>query len=378
MCFIAVEIAVLGWMLLSPARDPQAVAVKPAAVVRDPNVPNLQTDILFANRNKIWDIGFLPTGEMLFIEQRGDVQLVRAGQVAPLAALSVAASEHGGLLGLAIDPDFAVNRFIYTCYNSTSGDIRVSRWVLPPDFRTLTSKLDIITGIPSDASGSHSGCRVAFGPDGFLWVGTGDALIAAAPQDPRSLGGKILRVDRQGVGAFGNLGKPFDPRIYSYGHRNTQGIAFFKQPLYGMVGVSSEQGPEADDEVNALAQGNFGWAPAAGAYTDDSPMTDTATFPNAIPAIWRTGAFPQSPSDMIVIDGPQWKGWNGAVAMAVVSDEHLKILQLGKTYEENRVTRLLQAGFGKIRSVAQGPDGNLYIGTSNGADDKIIRLTPTH
>lgn len=380
---IGIEVLVLGVQVLVHISENQGVAPSPVATQpeQNVNVPEVRTDIMYSNRSHIWAIGFLPSGEMLFTERRGTFQIVSNGQTRELAYVrDVAAKGEGGLMGMVIDPQFATNRYVYACFNSDAGDVRVARWTLPADFSTLTQRKDIITGIPANPTGRHSGCAVAFAPDGYLYVGTGDsaqALSPQTPQDPKSLGGKILRVTRDGAAAPGNLAKPYDARMYSYGHRNTQGLAFFSAAREdGLVGVSAEHGPDVDDELNPVVQGNFGWAPNSTYDEVDVPMTDLARFPNAVEARWRTGTPTQAPAGITIINGKQWKSWDGAVAMAILKETHLKIIELGDTPEENQVTRLLKAGFGRIRCVTQGPDGNLYVGTSNGSDDKIIRVTP--
>ena len=133
-------------------------------------------------------------------------------------------------MGMAIDPQFATNRFIYVCMASilpTAGnDVRVMRWKVNANYTAATDRIDIVTGAPVNVStaelGRHSGCRPRFGPDGHLYVGTGDAAVGTAPQDLRSLGGKVLRIDRIGNGVPGNPGGFHDPRIFSTGHRNVR------------------------------------------------------------------------------------------------------------------------------------------------------------
>ena len=175
-----------------------------------------------------------------------------------------------GMMGLAVDSQFASNRYIYTCFASTLGtpdDVRLVRWTVNSNFTALTNRTDIVTGMPlNTTSGRHAGCRPRMDAQGRLWVGTGDAAAATVPQDPRSLGGKVLRVNRDGSGVPGNPGGTLDPRIFSYGHRNVQGIAI--RPSDGL-GVTVEHGTNRDDEVNALVPGNFGWDPYA------SPSTAT-------------------------------------------------------------------------------------------------------
>jgi glucose/arabinose dehydrogenase len=202
-------------------------------------------------------------------------------------------------------------------------------------------------------------------------------LTPQTPQAPKSLAGKILRVDRDGKAATGNVGGEFDDRIYSYGHRNTQGIAFFAEPINDISGVSVEHGSGVDDEMNPLKPGNFGWAPPNGPYDESVPMTDKDRFPDAIDAIWSSGNPTQAPSGVAVLTGSQWKGWDGAVVMAMLKDEHLKVLKLDGDLKVVQEKQILQKEFGRLRAVVQGPDGSLYVTTSNSGDkDKIIKVTP--
>ena len=189
------------------------------------------------------------------------------------------------MLGLEVDPDFASNGYVYVCMASDAGastDVRLVRYELQtPNGGGLVQRTDIVTGMPY-SSGRHSGCRPRFGPDGYLWVGTGDAAIGTTPQDDDSLGGKVLRIDRNGNAAPGN---PDGRRWFSKGHRNIQGMAFRASDD---LGVSAEHGPSTDDEVNLLVAGNFGWDPVPG-YNESVPMTDLMAFPDAIEAIWSSG-----------------------------------------------------------------------------------------
>lgn len=342
-------------------------------------VPQLATQVLLDNRDRVWDMAFLPTGELMFTERKGTLSVYKDNVAKTITTISdVSPNGEGGLLGLAIDPGFEANRYLYTCFN-TNTDIKVVRWQLKADQSGLEKRKDIITGIPANPSGRHSGCRLAFGPDGYLWTGTGDTaqdLTPQTPQDPKSLAGKILRTDRDGKGAPGNMGGVFDGRIYSYGHRNTQGIAFFDAPVTSAVGISVEHGSSVDDEVNPLVKGNFGWAPPDGAYDESVPMTDKARFPGAIDAIWSSGNPTQAPSGAAIVYGKEWKAWDGAIAVAVLKDRHLKFLTISGTLKLSREDRRLENEFGRLRAVRQGPDGALYISTDNGANDKILRVTP--
>lgn len=341
--------------------------------------PNIRVSTVLSGKQFIWDVDFLPEGQLIFTERSGSVSFLEKGVMHEIGRIpDVRVAGEGGLMGLAIDPLFTQNRVIYTCYNASS-DIRVVRWTIANDFKKLEQRKDIVIGMPTNTTGQagrHSGCQLAFGPDGYLWIGTGDTAQGDIAVQPKSLGGKILRVDREGLSAPDNLGGIFDPRIYSYGHRNTQGIAFFTSPKQGVVGVSDEHGPGKDDEVNELRKGNFGWAPPAKGYDENVPMTDTKRFPDAISSIWSSGEPTQAPSGLAVLKGAKWRDWNGALAMPMLRGSHLRILQLD---EQNKVTKeeeMLVHEYGRLRAATQGPDGSLYISTSNGSDDKILKLTP--
>jgi aldose sugar dehydrogenase len=340
--------------------------------------PALKTEVVLSGLDHVWEVAFLPTKEMLFTERSGMLSMLKDGTRTDLINVADAkARGEGGLLGLAVDPDFTNNHFIYTCFNSSANkDVRVVRWKLKTDLSGAESSSPIVTGMPVNTSGRHSGCRLAFGTDGNLWVGTGDTAQGDTSIQPKSLGGKVLRVDRDGNAAADNLGGEYDSRIYSYGHRNVQGLAFYRNPIDGVRGVSIEHGSDVDDEVNMLVKGNFGWAPAASGYNETGvPMTDKNRFPDAIDAIWSSGSPTQAPSGATFVYGRQWKAWDGALAVAMLKGEHLKFL----TIDNNKVTgevKVLEGTFGRIRAAMQGPDGDLYISTDNGDDDKIVRIIP--
>lgn len=341
--------------------------------------PNIQTTTVLSGKQFIWDIDFLPAGQLIFTERSGSVSFLDKGVLQQIDRIpDVRAAGEGGLMGLAIDPLFTQNRALYTCYNASS-DIRVVQWVIANDFKKLEQRKDIITGIPTNTTGQagrHSGCQLAFGPDGYLWVGTGDTAQGDIAIQPKSLGGKILRVDRQGLGAPDNVGGGLDPRIFSYGHRNIQGIAFFASPKQGVLGVSNEHGPGKDDEVNELRKGNFGWAPPSKGYDENVPMTDTKRFPDAVSSIWSSGDPTQAPSGLAVLKGPKWRDWNGALAMSMLKGSHLRILQLDEQNKVTKETEMLVREHGRLRAATLGSDGSLYLSTSNGTNDKILKLTP--
>jgi aldose sugar dehydrogenase len=339
-------------------------------------IPVVEAETVVEGLSHPWDVAFLPTGELLYVQRSGVLSVYADGQPTDIGVLGgVVAVGEGGLMGLTIDPAFSDDRYIYACYN-TADDVRVSRWVLNDDFSGVSDRFDVVTGITANPSGRHSGCRLAFDNQQQLWITTGDAAIGSTPQDPTDLAGKILRVDSSGKPIEGNLPAPFDARIFSYGHRNVQGIALLDEPRGGVYGLSVEHGPGVDDEVNLLIGGNFGWNPMPG-YNESVPMTDTGAYPNAIEAVWSSGRPTLAPSGASFINGVEWGAWNGALAVAMLRSEHIRILQFGDEFDVTGEQAILDGDYGRFRSITQGPDGSLYVTTDNGdGQDSILKLSP--
>lgn len=365
----------------APTSEPTAApAAEPTSAV-PAAIPELSVETVLDGLSNPWDIVWLGDGSFIFSERGNKLTYVANGELYPLNAPDdTYVRGEGGMLGLAIDPEFTYHPYLYACLNSTAGgkaDVRVARWEFAIAEKRLINRVDIITGMPSNTSGRHSGCQLAFGPDGYLWVGTGDTAVGTIPQDPQSLGGKVLRVDRDGNPAPGNLGAPFDPRIYSYGHRNIQGLAFFDTARWDgtALGISVEHGTSRDDEVNALLPGNYGWDPVPG-YNEARPMTDLARYPDAHTALWSSGDPTLATSGAVVLSGPQWGAWDQAVAVAAQKASRLIILELNPDMSLRRETHLFTGEFGRLRTAQQGPDGSLYLLTDNGSGrDRILRVT---
>ncbi|MFN8016122.1 MAG: PQQ-dependent sugar dehydrogenase [Acidimicrobiia bacterium] len=339
--------------------------------------PTLTTKVMLDGLTNPWDIAFSSNGTMFFTQRNGKLNaLVGTENRVLIDNPDVKADGEGGLLGLALDKTFNKNRYLYACYNSkTALDIRVVRFSVSKDVRTVSDPKAIITGIPSKNSGRHSGCRIRTAQDGTLFIGTGDAANSNNPQNPKSLGGKILHVDRDGNGVKGNLTDPFDSRILNYGHRNVQGIALFDKPVDGVYGFSTEHGPDKDDEINLITKGNFGWAPI-GDYNENVPMTNLKKFPDAISAIWSSGSPTLATSGASYIRGSNWKLFDGALAVATLKAQELKIIKFSADYKIEFDKTFFNEEFGRIRVATQGPDGNLYIATDDSSNGKIIRITP--
>ena len=339
------------------------------------NGPNLDVQTYISGLDSPWDIAWIPNGTVLVTERPGRLNVyVDGAGAAPftIAPTDVVANGEGGMLGLEVDPDFASNGHVYVCMCSNAGgstDVRLVRLTLStPNADTLLERTDIMTGMPY-SSGRHSGCRPRFGPDGYLWVGTGDAAIGTTPQDDDSLGGKVLRIDRNGAAAPDN---PSGRRWYSKGHRNIQGMAF---RLSDDLGISAEHGPNVDDEINLLVSGNFGWDPIPG-YNESVPMTNLSKFPDAVEAIWSSGFPTLALSGAAFIEGSAWGAWNGALTVATLKAQHLHVYFVTSQGQVNGDLRVIE-NRGRLRSPRQGPDGLLYITTDGGGTGgEVLKVTP--
>lgn len=343
-----------------------------------------------------WDTGFLPDGGVLVPQRPGRIALVSG--TAPGSAVSeveadlgdVYARGEGGLMGLVVHPDFAETRKFTTCQTHQEGgqavDVRLVTWTLSEDGSSATRVKELLTGLPINPSGRHSGCRPTIGPEGELLVGTGDSASASVPQDRGSLGGKVLRIDLDTGqplpdNPFADSSDPAEQRVYSYGHRNIQGVAV--RPSNGQI-FAAEHGPSVDDEVNLIrAGGNYGWDPSRGgtedSYDESVPMTDTERFPDAVSPVWTSGDTTDAICGAAFVSGEQWGSLDGALAVVALKRQKMLLFTLD---ESGAVTEValppeLNDTYGRLRSVRSGPDGALYVTTSNGDNDKLLRVTPT-
>ena len=272
--------------------------------------PNLRVATIVSGLSIPWDIAFTPDGTMLFTQRAGVLSSRLAdGTVQTIDAEfgDLFARGETGLMGIVVDPGFASNRRFYTCQGHTGPEIQVIAWTLNAAYTQATRVADpLVGGIPA-SSGRHGGCRLRFGPEGYLWIATGDAASGTVPQDLTSLGGKALRVD-----ASTGAGAPTNPfalsRVYTYGHRNVQGLAL--RPGTSQM-WSVEHGPSVDDEINRLVAGrNYGWDPVPG-YNERVPMTDLVEYPDAVEAKWSSGSPTLATSGAIFLEGNQWGVWEG-------------------------------------------------------------------
>ena len=327
-----------------------------------------------------WDLAFAPDGTMLFTERRFALYTVPSGGEKSQITADFSdkySSGETGLMGIVVDPDFSTNRRFYTCQGHTGPEVQVIAWTIDATWATATRVADpLVGGIP--AARFHGGCRLRFGPDGYLWITTGDAGDEANPQSKTSLAGKVLRVDAvTGAGAADNP-FPVYPLIYTFGHRNPQGLDW-RPGTRQMWAV--EHGPGKDDEINLLVPGgNYGWDPGP-SYNQSVPMTDLTKFPNAVPAKWSSGASTIATSGGVFLRGEWWGGKEGKLAVATLKDRRLRLYTFDSAGQlvEQKTVAALDRTEGRLRSPVIGPDGALYITTSNGSGtDKILRAFPNY
>ena len=348
-----------------------------------------------------WDLAFAPDGAILFTEKcsglsvrtsNGTVRRLFGTAGAALEADDFFCQSQSGMLGVALDPAFAENRCVYVYMASNMGKAktnRVVRLTVDKAYTAVSNRKDIVTDIPFKQSfnrwggaGAHSGGRIRFSPfDGYLYVTTGDNHNGPLPQDLSRLGGKILRIDRSGKAANGNnTPSGGDPRIFTYGHRNVQGIAF--HPGTGQP-FASEHGPGHNDEVTPLtAGGNGGWDPAPTkgvtcpsdycGYTSNmpdgtpTPMTDLSRFPDALKPSWNNRGVSEGMGPCDFLEGPHWKAWEGRLAVGFLRGARIELLQMDAIGMTTKATTIPNLPAQRIRSLVLDPDGALYVATDAG------------
>ena len=365
-----------------------AQAVSSARVgAREPG-PELTVTEIVTGLSHPWGIDFTPDGTMLFTQRAGVLNArLTDGTVKRVAAdlSDLLVDGFAGLQALAVDPDFSANRRFYTLQGHTGREMQVIAWTIDADYDEATRVVDpLVEGMPMGPGPWHSGGRLLFGPEGYLWITTGDGRVVTGAQDLMSLGGKVLRIDpRTGAPAPGNPFGASSP-VYAYGFRNPQGLAL--RPGTDQMWLV-EHGPKHDDEINLLAPGsNYGWDPipddgtlAFYDYSDEAgvPMTDLAKFPSARQARWSSGFPTLATSGAVFLDGPQWGEWEGRLAVATLKTKSLRVFEFTEQgdFASQIVVPELDGSQGRLRTPVLGPDGALYIATSNRpGSDRILRV----
>jgi len=362
----------LGWILAGPAMRSASAQSADEAFVPRTLARSLETP---------WALAFTPDGRILVTERPGRIRVIARDSLARAPWASIAVHESAardietGLMGIAVDPAFARNHRVYVCYTHRGSDgSLVNRIAVLAEQRGRgIGPTVLVDRIP--ASIYHDGCRLKFGPDGKLYATTGDAAgnraEGNAAQSTASLAGKVLRIEPDGSVPRDN---PFPGSyVWSYGHRNSQGLAF--EPGTGRLFATEHgTGGTGNNELNLIERGkNYGWPVAIGVSSDPRFVSPIHVGEDA-------------PAGATFVSGDRYPVLRGSLLVATLSAERLLRFTIGAGDGRGDVVRdvLIDGTFGRLRDVVQGPDGILYIATSNrdgrgepGADDdRVIRLEP--
>lgn len=388
--FILSALAAAACQPAEVAAVSQTVATYTPSAVMDTSKPepsatprtasSWKVELVAENLEIPWSIVFTSPQRLLVSERPGRVREIVDGQLNPQALYTfadVATVEETGLMGMALDPDYAANNTLYACYTSQNAGGMFDRVVRLVD-RGDSLELDgvLLDNIP--AAQYHAGCRLGFGPDGKLYITTGDARQPAAAQELDSLAGKILRINADGSIPADN---PFaDSPVYSYGHRNPQGIAW--QPGTGFMyatehGPSGTDGPEGGDEINLIKAGaNYGWPLVSHDATLEGTESPLIQF---TPAVAPAAAMFYSSDVLPMFTGKFFFGalrGEGVVMVNISSDDPESIEDV----------QWIVSDVGRVREVIESPDGLIYFTTSNqdgrgtyrSGGDKIYRIVPVY
>jgi glucose/arabinose dehydrogenase len=364
---LAVALCALGW-------DSPGAAAPPA----------LQVTTVVGGLDIPWDVQRLPDGRLLITERDTRRLLLFDGRLhrVRFPRRSVWSHSETGLLSLAVDPQFTANHRFYTCaggYTRHGHDAKVRVWQLKTRPLRVRLRKTLVSGLPQ-TTGRHSGCRLLILSDGSLLVGTGDAATGTNPRDLGSLGGKTLRINRS-TGApwpgnpFRSASNPRTRLIWTYGHRNVQGLA---ERADGTL-WSVEHGPDRDDEVNLLQPGgDYGWNPVPG-YNESVPMTDESLPGEQVPARWSSGFPTLATSGATFVSGAEWGPLDGTLAVAALKGSRLLFLHFDSsgTWQSTDTPPELLGTYGRLRSVTRMPDGSLLVTTANGnRTDRVLQVRP--
>lgn len=325
-----------------------------------------------------WDMAWAGEGRLYVTERPGRVRLVEDAKLAPEPYATVNASHRGegGLMGIALHPDYPDEKWVYLMYTYTSGGGTYNKVTRLRDTGSgLADEEPVLEGIPG--SGVHNGGIIRFGPDGMLYVGTGDAREPELAQNVESLAGKILRMTPDGKAPDDNPRK--GSLVYALGFRNVQGLAW--HPETGQLwatshGPTGEFGLQARDAVYVVEKGgNHGWPRVLGVTDREGVVDPVLYFPqNAVP-----------PALCVFYSGDLMPDLKNNFFFASLRAEHLQRVVVDGNNRPERVERWFSGGdMGRLRAVAQGPDGALYVSTSNRdgrgrvrpGDDRILRIGP--
>lgn len=347
------------------------VALLVATLVR-PWEP-LRTEVVQGGLDHPWDLAFTDDGRMLVTERIGRV-LVYASAVPDAELLytaaipDVRAELESGLMGIAIHGDT-----VFVCASRDPGNewsVELLRSTLAGD--GSLAPFEVLPIGEMTGAARHQGCAVEIDQTEHLWLTVGDANLPAGEnpaQDPDRLNGKVLRVNLDGSVPADN---PFGSAVYSLGHRNPQGLAFAPDGAAWAV----EHGTDENDEINLLQPGgNYGYPCFTGADATGPIPDGCGPASDYLAPAWASGAPTIATSGATLLDGPDWRDWQGQLVISTLKDEDLRRFSVGENGKLALEETLLDGRFGRLRAVVIGPDGALYVSTANGGDDRILRVT---
>jgi glucose/arabinose dehydrogenase len=325
-----------------------------------------------------WDLAFTDDGRMLVTERIGRVR-VFAG-AAPDAELihtatipDVRAELESGLMGIAVD-----GSAVFVCVTRGTDPDDPGEWRVDLLRSTLHAdgSLAPFEALPIGAAQGaprHQGCAVEVGPDDHLWLTIGDANLSAdanRAQDPASLNGKVIRLELDGAVP---ADAPFPSGAVSIGHRNPQGLAFRDDLV-----VAVEHGTDVNDEINLIVPGsNYGY-PCVTGPGDSGPIPDACDgMAGLTPPAWSSGGATLATSGAVFLSGAAWGEWAGDLLVTTLKEEDVRRFRVGGDGSTTPAGTFLDGRFGRLRGAVIGPDGELYLSTANGSDDRVIRVTAT-
>ena len=327
----------------------------------------LQVTVLAEGLDHPWEILWGPDNMLWMTERSGRISQLdpQSGSIKNLITISdVRATGEGGLLGMALHPDFQTTPHVFVAYNYDKSG-RYTEKVVRYTFNgtTLVDPVIILDNIA--AAGIHNGARLVFGPDKKLYITTGDAGTSSSSQQASSVNGKVLRLNPDGTVPADNPngGSP----IWSTGHRNAQGPTFANGKLY-----SSEHGPSTDDEINIIQSGmNYGWPNVAGACDESAEQTFCNSNAVVTPIYSWTPTI--APSGMEYYNNDLIPQWKNSLLVAVLKNSMLVQLKLnGAGDQVESVTEFFKGEYGRMRDVCVAPDGRVFISTDNGSDRILV------
>lgn len=336
----------------------------------------VSTEVIQDGLDHPWDIAFAADGRMLVTERTGRVLVFASTEpgaelLATVTIPDVRAELESGLMGIAVD-----GTTVYVCASRDPGGDGGQPWRVDLMRSTLSGdgSLSAFEPMPiGETVGGprHQGCAVAVA-DGLLWLTIGDANMPDGhplAQATDTLNGKVLRLELDGSIPDDN---PFDSAIYSLGHRNPQGLAIRADGLI----LEVEHGTDANDEINVIQRGgNYGYPCWTGA-ADVGPAPDgCGAADEYLPPAWASGSPTLATSGAAFLTGDAWDDWQGNLIVSTLKEADLRRFSVSADGDVTFEETLLDGRFGRLRAVVVGPDGALYVSSSNGSTDRILRVT---